>query len=207
MRENEINNQDYCKNCNTPLLYANKPCPECGYNINQATSKVASIKQNDYEFDAFAASTQSALDNAVLYILGYSVVGYALLSLVLQNFFIMALAISPAIMWLILHLNRKESNKQVEYIYNKLSEEPKTEFLMRYKNQKKSASAGILLICFLGGFGAHQFYMGNNLLGVLYILFCWTCVPLIVSIFEVFFMPTRIKTYNLNLAIKIRDTL
>jgi TM2 domain-containing membrane protein YozV len=42
-----------------------------------------------------------------------------------------------------------------------------------------------ILICFFGGyFGVHKFYLGNNVQGILYLLFCWTCIPGIVSFFE-----------------------
>lgn len=37
---------------------------------------------------------------------------------------------------------------------------------------------------FLGWSGIHQFYLGNNAAGFLYLLFCWTGIPAIVSIFD-----------------------
>jgi hypothetical protein len=36
----------------------------------------------------------------------------------------------------------------------------------------------------LGGLGAHHFYLGNTLRGVLYLLFVWTLIPAIVSLVE-----------------------
>jgi TM2 domain-containing membrane protein YozV len=42
-----------------------------------------------------------------------------------------------------------------------------------------------ILICFFGGyFGIHKFYLGQNIQGILYLIFCWTCIPAIVSFFE-----------------------
>lgn len=41
-----------------------------------------------------------------------------------------------------------------------------------------------LLAFFLGGLGVHHFYLGNTLLGVLYLLFCWTFVPAIIAFIE-----------------------
>ncbi len=39
-----------------------------------------------------------------------------------------------------------------------------------------------LIICFFfGGLGIHQFYLGNTSKGVLYLLFCWTFIPTIIS--------------------------
>jgi ribosomal protein L37E len=43
--------------------------------------------------------------------------------------------------------------------------------------------AGFLAI-FLGGIGAHKFYLGKGIQGVLYLLFCWTFIPAIVALIE-----------------------
>ncbi|MFP4445851.1 MAG: TM2 domain-containing protein [Desulfosudaceae bacterium] len=42
----------------------------------------------------------------------------------------------------------------------------------------------ILLTLFLGGLGVHKFYLGRYLQGVLYLLFCWTGIPLIIALVE-----------------------
>ncbi len=41
-----------------------------------------------------------------------------------------------------------------------------------------------LLAFFLGGLGIHKFYAGKTLLGVLYIVFCWTFIPSFISLIE-----------------------
>lgn len=41
-----------------------------------------------------------------------------------------------------------------------------------------------LLAFFLGGFGIHKFYAGKTGMGILYILFCWTGIPLILSLID-----------------------
>lgn len=51
------------------------------------------------------------------------------------------------------------------------------------KKEKSHTVAGLLAI-FLGGVGAHKFYLGNILLGILFLIFCWTGVPIIVGIVE-----------------------
>jgi TM2 domain-containing membrane protein YozV/RNA polymerase subunit RPABC4/transcription elongation factor Spt4 len=52
-----------------------------------------------------------------------------------------------------------------------------------YVNQK-SKTAAALLALFLGGFGAHRFYLGQIGLGFLYLVFCWTIVPWIIALIE-----------------------
>lgn len=43
-----------------------------------------------------------------------------------------------------------------------------------------------MLALFLGAFGIHKFYLGQIKTGMTYLLFCWTGVPLILSIFDFF---------------------
>lgn len=42
----------------------------------------------------------------------------------------------------------------------------------------------ILLAIFLGGLGVHKFYGGRPIIGILYLLFCWTYIPLVISLVE-----------------------
>ncbi len=48
----------------------------------------------------------------------------------------------------------------------------------------KSKTTAIVLALLLGGLGAHKFYLGQTLQGVLYLVFCWTFIPLILSIVD-----------------------
>ena len=41
-----------------------------------------------------------------------------------------------------------------------------------------------VLAWFLGGFGIHKFYLGDNAAGVIYLLFSWTFIPAIVGFFD-----------------------
>ncbi|MDJ0673890.1 MAG: NINE protein [Calothrix sp. MO_167.B42] len=56
----------------------------------------------------------------------------------------------------------------------------------------RNKTIAALLCFFLGGVGIHKFYLGQNLLGILYILFCWTLIPSLIAFVEFFlliFMP------------------
>jgi len=50
----------------------------------------------------------------------------------------------------------------------------------------KNQTVAALLCAFLGGFGAHRFYLGKILSGVVYLLFCWTGIPALIAFFELF---------------------
>jgi len=49
---------------------------------------------------------------------------------------------------------------------------------------KKNKNVAGILALLLGGFGAHRFYLGQYLLGFVYIITMWTFIPAIVSLVE-----------------------
>lgn len=51
------------------------------------------------------------------------------------------------------------------------------------KKRVSKFSYGILALL-LGGIGAHKFYVGKVGMGILYLLFCWTFIPAVVSFIE-----------------------
>lgn len=62
--------------------------------------------------------------------------------------------------------------------------------------QGKDTTTGVLLSVFLGGFGAHRFYLGQPGIGLIYLLFIWTLIPSLLGLVEAFFMPERVRAYN-----------
>lgn len=48
----------------------------------------------------------------------------------------------------------------------------------------KSKAVFVILALFLGGLGIHRMYLGNWGLGILYLLFCWTGIPMIIAVAE-----------------------
>jgi TM2 domain-containing membrane protein YozV len=84
-----------------------------------------------------------------------------------------------------------------------LTDSEKFLFQNEYNTTRKNPTTGVLLALFLGGIGAHHFYMGSIGLGVLYLVFCWTFIPGIVAFVEMFFMSKRVRTYNADKAQEI----
>lgn len=80
------------------------------------------------------------------------------------------------------------------------SDEQRALYYANMSAWQKDEVVGVLLALFLGTFGAHHFYMRRPGLGILYCVFCWTGIPTIVSLIECFFMPGRVRQYNLALA-------
>ena len=79
-----------------------------------------------------------------------------------------------------------------------LTESEKLLAMIEYDVNKKSSVLGVLAALF-GAFGTHHFYLKNYILGIIYLLFCLTGVPAVISFFEMFLMPSRVRKYNLDL--------
>lgn len=54
----------------------------------------------------------------------------------------------------------------------------------------KSKTTAAILAIFLGGIGVHRFYLNQSGLGILYLLFCWTFIPLMVSLIDFIWLLT-----------------
>ncbi|MGM9998698.1 MAG: TM2 domain-containing protein [Candidatus Bruticola sp.] len=42
----------------------------------------------------------------------------------------------------------------------------------------------LVLAFLLGTFGVHKFYAGQKKTGLFYLLFCWTCIPTVCSLYD-----------------------
>ena len=49
----------------------------------------------------------------------------------------------------------------------------------------KSKTVAIVLALFLGGIGIHKFYLGQARQGILYLLLCWTFIPIALSVIDI----------------------
>lgn len=56
---------------------------------------------------------------------------------------------------------------------------------MKEDSKKPSLTVYLLLALFLGGLGAHDFYVGKTATGLIKLAFCWTGIPVIISLFNI----------------------
>lgn len=80
-------------------------------------------------------------------------------------------------------------------------------FYARMAVEQKDEVVGVLFAFFLGTFGVHHFYLRRNGLGTLYALFFWTGIPTLLGFIECFFMPGRVRRYNLQQAQIVASTI
>jgi TM2 domain-containing membrane protein YozV len=65
-----------------------------------------------------------------------------------------------------------------------------------YGSEKNKYTAGVLAL-FLGGFGVHHFYLEKPIIGIFYLLFCWTFIPALFSLIEALnFFTMGQETFN-----------
>ncbi|ACK65025.1 TM2 domain containing protein [Rippkaea orientalis PCC 8801] len=59
---------------------------------------------------------------------------------------------------------------------------------------KKNRLIAVIITFFGGGFGLHKFYLGENFMGILYLIFSWAFIPSILAFFDflgLLFMENR----------------
>jgi TM2 domain-containing membrane protein YozV len=81
-----------------------------------------------------------------------------------------------------------------------MTEQQRVAFYANYTAEEKSEVAGVLFAVFLGGIGAHHFYLRRTGLGILYLVFAVTAVPALIALVEAFFMPGRVREFNSQLS-------
>lgn len=61
----------------------------------------------------------------------------------------------------------------------------------------KNKTVAAVLAIFVGGLGVHKFYLGRTFQGIVYLLFCWTCIPAIVALIEgILFLMSSESEFN-----------
>jgi len=64
-------------------------------------------------------------------------------------------------------------------------------------NNGRNRVAAALFAFFLGGFGGHKFYLGETVLGILYLVFFWTLIPAIIAFIEfILFLVMTDEEFN-----------
>ena len=90
----------------------------------------------------------------------------------------------------------QQSEMNIMNMVRSLPTDRQTPFLLQINSVKKSPTTAVLLALFLGGVGAHKFYLGKTAAGIIYILFAWTTIPAWIALFEAFGISGTVARYN-----------
>jgi len=114
--------------------------------------------------------------------------------------FILILPVVSVLCLIFLFRKSKQANEESDRVFEanltRLSDGSKASYVLIYNARKRSAVVALLLAIFLGGIGGHKFYLGNFVLGILYLVFCWTGIPSIVALVEAFTLADTVRTIN-----------
>lgn len=73
-----------------------------------------------------------------------------------------------------------------------------------YKSSKNKVVAAVLAF-FLGGIGIHKFYLGQGGMGVLYLLFSWTFIPVFIAFIEaIIYITMSDESFNQKYGVRIQ---
>ena len=83
--------------------------------------------------------------------------------------------------------------------------------MMKFQSKAKSTGAAYLLWFFLGGFGAHRFYVGSIGIGFLVLISTivgvFLLLPLVITglvcLYDLFTLPSQVERYNSGLMAEI----
>lgn len=84
-----------------------------------------------------------------------------------------------------------------------MPDEQKLMFITRFAKERRNPNVAMLLCLFLGGIGAHHYYMGRMGKGIVSSLFAWTLVPLILSLFTCSKIRMNVQRHNIARAIEL----
>lgn len=88
-----------------------------------------------------------------------------------------------------------------------LNPEEKDFYFRSIQAAKRDPRRAILLALFLGSFGAHHFYLGKYRVGLLYLAFCWSLFPMVLSWGECLMLRNQVKNYNRRLSRNLMEKI
>lgn len=94
----------------------------------------------------------------------------------------------------------------IEQILQQLNENQRGQFNFFFRQNRKSLAVAYLWLIFFGIFGIHKFYLHKRS-GWIYLALCWTLIPAILAVIDVFLLPFQVRKYNLNLANQLAELI
>lgn len=116
--------------------------------------------------------------------------------------FAVVIGVFVAIVAALVYLVQKTKEEQVsakaeiQNLVSSLPADKQSTFMLYYNSQRKNPTTAVVLALLLGWLGGHKFYLGQTGLGIVYLLFSWSGIPLIVSFIEAFTITKTVFKMN-----------
>lgn len=92
----------------------------------------------------------------------------------------------------------------IEQILQRLSEVQRVQFNFFYRQNCKSLGVAYVWLIVFGIFGLHRFYLDKRS-AWLHVLFCWTMIPALLAVIDLFLLPFKLRKYNMTLAASLAE--
>lgn len=84
-----------------------------------------------------------------------------------------------------------------------MTPQQQTLYFAEMRRSHKQTEAAFILCLLLGGIGAHRFYLGQWALGLVYVALCWTFLPLLSSLIELFVISGEVDRVNAQMVLTV----
>lgn len=94
----------------------------------------------------------------------------------------------------------------IEQILQRLNEVQRVQFNFFYRHNRKNLGVAYAWLIFFGVFGIHKFYLQKRN-AWLYLLFCWTMLPALLAVIDLFLLPFKVRKHNMLLAASLAELI
>ena len=97
--------------------------------------------------------------------------------------------------------------KEYKHLAKKMSHGEIMAFENEFELRCRQPSLGVVYALLLGWFGYHRFWLKERNNGIIYLIFFWTLLPALFSIFDALCMREMCTGYNNKLAKQLYDDI
>ena len=108
---------------------------------------------------------------------------------------------------LILSFPSLHMRKEYQHLAKKMSLGEQMVFENEFELRCRQPSLGVVYALLLGWFGYHRFWLNDRKSGVVFLVFSWTLLPALFSIFDALCMRELCTGYNNKLAKQLYDDI
>ena len=102
---------------------------------------------------------------------------------------------------------RWQMRKEYKHLAKKMSHGEQMVFENEFELRCRQPSLGVVYALLLGWFGYHRFWLDDRKGGLVFLIFSWTLIPALFSIFDALCMRELCTGYNNKLAKQLYDEI